>query len=70
MEWAEQRAAETGAAEIASDSVEGAMHLIRTYRRQGYRVMGLVTWDLVNHSSVILSEYVVPTSIDEHRGGS
>jgi predicted N-acetyltransferase YhbS len=53
---AERRARETGAAELALDTAEGARHLIRYYARRGYRQVGRVKWEVTNYRSVILSK--------------
>jgi GNAT superfamily N-acetyltransferase len=58
LEWAEARARETGAAELARDTAEGATDLIVMYRRRGYRIVGRVTWPEVNYGSVIMSRPV------------
>ena len=55
MDFAEARAREKGAAEVALDTAEGASHLIRFYENRGYRSIGHAQWDGVNYRSVILS---------------
>jgi len=55
---AEQRAAETGAAEIALDTAEPAHDLIRFYTRRGYRFIEYTQWKLANYRSVILSKRI------------
>jgi GNAT superfamily N-acetyltransferase len=55
METAERRAGETGAAEIAIDTAEGASHLIEMYDRRGYRFIEYAQWDTTNYRSVIMS---------------
>jgi GNAT superfamily N-acetyltransferase len=56
IEFAERRAAETGANEIALDTAEGATHLIDYYRRKGYRIVGSADWEETNYTSVIMSK--------------
>lgn len=55
---AEQRAAQTGAVEIALDTAEPAKHLIAMYMRWGYRPVALTRWQSVNYQSVVLSKRV------------
>ncbi len=55
---AEQRAAETGAAELALDTAEPAHDLIRLYTRRGYRFIGYTQWKLANYRSVIMSKRI------------
>lgn len=52
----EERARETGAAEIALDTAEPAHHLIEMYQSKGYRFIEYVQWDITNYRSVILSK--------------
>ena len=56
MALVEQRAAETGAEEIALDTAEPALHLIELYERRGYRLVGHAQWEGVNYRSVIMSK--------------
>jgi len=57
MDWAEGRARETGATEIALDTAETADDLIRFYARRGYRFIEYVNWgDVVNYRSVVMSK--------------
>lgn len=58
LDLVERRAAETGAAEIALDTAEGAQHLIEMYARRGYRFVEHVRWDITNYRSVIMSKRV------------
>ena len=59
MDWAEARACETGAAEIALDTAETADDLIRFYSRRGYRFIEHVNWgDAVNYRSVVMSKTI------------
>ena len=57
---AEQRAAETGAVEIALDTAEPAHDLIRFYIQRGYRFIEYTQWKLANYRSVILSKRIKP----------
>jgi GNAT superfamily N-acetyltransferase len=56
--FVEMRARETGAAEIAFDTAEGALDLIRWYRRHGYRDVGHVQWEGKTYRNVIMSKTV------------
>ncbi len=58
MDAVERRAVETGAAEIALDTAEGATHLIELYKRRGYREVGIADWDETNYLSMILSKAI------------
>jgi GNAT superfamily N-acetyltransferase len=59
MDWAEARARETGAAEVALDTAETADDLIRFYTRRGYRFVEHVNWgDVVNYRSVVMSKTI------------
>jgi GNAT superfamily N-acetyltransferase len=55
---AEQRAATTGATELALDTAESADDLIRYYNKRGYRFIAYAKWDVVNYRSVILSKRI------------
>lgn len=60
LAWAEVRAAELGARELALDTAESAAHLIEMYQRRGYRFIEHVDWrPQVNYRSVILSKTLV-----------
>ncbi|MEO7454200.1 MAG: GNAT family N-acetyltransferase, partial [Fimbriimonadales bacterium] len=65
MDEVERLAAESGAKEIACDTAEGATHLIATYERRGYRVVGKVNWGATNYVSVILSKEIGPFSVSD-----
>ncbi len=56
---AEERANETGAAELALDTAEDAEHLVAWYGRKGYRLVGRADWDETNYESVIMSKRLV-----------
>jgi GNAT superfamily N-acetyltransferase len=58
LNLAEERARECGAAEIALDTSEDALHLIELYAANGYRVVEWVKWEEVNYRSVIMSKPV------------
>jgi len=52
----EDRARQLGAKELACDTAEPATHLIRWYKRMGYRFIEYVDWEITNYRSVILSK--------------
>ena len=53
----ENRARETGASELALDTAEPAVHLIKWYEKHGYRIVEHVNWgSIVNYGSVIMSK--------------
>jgi GNAT superfamily N-acetyltransferase len=56
MSLSEDRARETGAAELALDTSEGASHLVAWYGRRGYRQVEIVRWDGKVYRSLILSK--------------
>lgn len=57
MDLVERRARETGAAEIACDTAEGATHLVEMYERRGFRVVEQIDWrPVTNYRSVVLSK--------------
>jgi predicted N-acetyltransferase YhbS len=56
MERVEQRAAESGAAEIALDTAEPARHLREWYGKRGYRLIEYAQWDHTNYRSAIMSK--------------
>jgi len=58
LDLAEQRAAETGAEEIALDTAEPAEHLVALYRHRGYRLVEHAQWSHTNYRSVIMSKPV------------
>jgi GNAT superfamily N-acetyltransferase len=55
LSFAESRAFELGAREVAVDTAEGARHLIDYYSARGYREVGHAQWEHTNYRSVILS---------------
>lgn len=56
LETAELSAQAEGCHEMACDTAEGALDLIATYVKWGYRRVGTVQWDLVNYRSVVLAK--------------
>jgi GNAT superfamily N-acetyltransferase len=58
LNWAETRAAELGAAEIACDTSEHAAHLIGLYTTRGYRMVDRVQWGSTNYRSIVLSKAI------------
>jgi GNAT superfamily N-acetyltransferase len=58
LETVERRAAEMGAGELACDTATPAKHLVRMYRRRGYRRVAYASWPNTNYYSVILSKSV------------
>ena len=55
-EHVEAFARSLGAAELALDTAEGALHLRRWYERLGFRFVQFISWDETNYRSVILSK--------------
>ncbi len=56
MRAVEQRATETGAAEIGLSTPEPASWLVQMYLRHGYRVVDHVQWKETNYVSAIMSK--------------
>lgn len=56
MVHCENYARQLGAAHIALDTAEPAVHLIDWYRRQGYRIVEKADWDVTNYKSVVMSK--------------
>lgn len=54
----EDRAAASGAVELALDTAEPALHLVEWYTRLGYRFIERTQWQHTNYRSVILSKPV------------
>lgn len=52
----ENEAAAHGASELALDTAEGAVHLIRWYEKLGFRFIAYMDWSSTNYRSVILSK--------------
>jgi GNAT superfamily N-acetyltransferase len=61
LDVVEHRARETGVAELALDTAEGAADLIALYARRGFRFVQHVTWDKVNYRSVVMSKPLAAT---------
>ncbi len=60
LQVVEDMARQQGAAELALDTAEGALHLIAWYGRCGYREVERVAWGTTNYTSVILSKTLGP----------
>jgi GNAT superfamily N-acetyltransferase len=56
MDFVEQRACELGALELALDTAEGALHLVRLYTRRGYRFIGFIQHHGKTYRSMVLSK--------------
>jgi len=56
LAFAEARAAQLGAHEVAVDTATTAAHLVALYRSRGYRHVGDVRWSHANYDSVLLSK--------------
>jgi len=56
LAYAEARARDDGAAEIALDTAEPATHLVRWYTSRGYRFIEYAQWNHANYRSVIMSK--------------
>lgn len=52
----EDRAAASGAGELALDTAEPAVHLVEWYTRLGYRFIEHAQWQHTNYRSVLLSK--------------
>ncbi len=58
MQFIEEHARANGAEELALDTAEPALHLIRWYESLGYRLIETVQWKDTNYRSVIMSKRV------------
>ena len=59
----EAQARISGTAELALDTAESAEHLIRYYRKHGYRLVGHADWrPITNYRSVVMSKPLAPPS--------
>lgn len=56
MQFAEQRAQQLGAREVAVDTAEHAVHLLRFYDKRGYREVAREQWEHTNYRSIVLSK--------------
>ncbi len=56
MDIIENKAKTIGAAKIALDTAEGALHLIKYYEKRGYEFVEYVNWSVTNYRSVIMSK--------------
>jgi GNAT superfamily N-acetyltransferase len=56
VDMVEQRAAETGVAELGLDTSEHAHHLIAFYEGKGYRFVEYCKWNGVNYRSMIFGK--------------
>jgi hypothetical protein len=63
LDLVEDRAAATGATEIALDTAVPATHLIAMYERRGYRIVDRVDWDETNYVSVIMARPASPPAV-------
>ena len=56
MEFIETYAREKGIRELALDTSELAVHLIKFYEKRGYKFVHYHQWDIVNYRSVVMSK--------------
>ncbi len=56
MDFVEQYAKSKGKTELALDTSEKALHLIKYYEKRGYRFIQHHQWDVTNYRSVIMSK--------------
>jgi GNAT superfamily N-acetyltransferase len=59
MDHVEAFARNNGDVELALDTAKPAVHLIRWYRRRGYRFIEEVDWEITNYVSVVMSKRLV-----------
>ena len=60
LDFAERRALDLGALEVAVDTAEPAVHLVELYQARGYRFVCHAQWDHTNFRSVVLSKRLTP----------
>lgn len=56
MDFVEEYANSKGKTELALDTSEKAIHLIKYYEKRGYRFIQHHQWDVTNYRSVIMSK--------------
>jgi GNAT superfamily N-acetyltransferase len=56
----ETEASSRGATELALDTAEGALHLIRWYEKRGFRFVQFADWSSTNYRSVVMSKTLEP----------
>lgn len=56
MDFVENYAASKGKTELALDTSEKALHLIKYYEKRGYRFIQNHQWDVTNYRSVVMSK--------------
>jgi GNAT superfamily N-acetyltransferase len=59
LSYIEKRARELHAKELALDTSEKALHLIRMYEKRGYRFIEFHQWDITNYRSVVMSKILL-----------
>ncbi len=56
MDYVEEYAKSKGKTELALDTSEKALHLIKYYEKRGYRFIQYHQWDVTNYRSVVMSK--------------
>ncbi|MBD3258339.1 GNAT family N-acetyltransferase [candidate division GN15 bacterium] len=56
IDFAEAVARQAGVKEVTLDTAEPAEHLIKWYRRLGYRFVEYADWDVTNYRSVVMAK--------------
>ncbi len=59
MDYLEGYAKSKGKTELALDTSEKAIHLIKYYEKRGYRFIDFHQWDVTNYRSVVMSKNLV-----------
>lgn len=59
MDFVEHYAKSKGKTELALDTSEKALHLIKYYEKRGYRFIQHHQWDVTNYRSVVMSKKLV-----------
>lgn len=59
MDFVEEYAKSKGKTELALDTSEKALHLIKHYEKKGYRFIQHHHWDVTNYRSVVMSKKLI-----------
>jgi GNAT superfamily N-acetyltransferase len=56
LQFVEERTKTLGGKELSLDTAEGAVELIATYQRRGYRIVSTTQWSSTNYLSVVMTK--------------
>jgi GNAT superfamily N-acetyltransferase len=58
LQFVEKRTKILGGKELSLDTAEGAVELIATYQRHGYRIVATTQWAFTNYLSVVMTKEI------------